>query len=398
MSDVCDAEAGEDLVSALQAATILGVKPNTIYTYVTRSSLHPIRRPGDRRSWFLRAEVNRLASGERGVPRTPLQSTEARPLAEIVDDHLCYRGQDAAELARTVPFEDVAELLWQPEPHGSEPWGYDQDTAEMIARVQSAMPPGSFPIDRIKATLTVLGASDSLRYDLSPHSVIAAGRRSIPAMVSSLEAVDLPATEPRRLSIAEQLWLRLTSSLPSDDYLRLMSATLVMLADHGLPSSTSVVRELAKVATDPYSILLAGTAMASGRLLGGGSSRAVYGWLKDIETPGSVASVLGDRLLRGERIYGFGQPRYENSDPRANLILELLQTASSPTRKWEIIQTAVDLVYSRRRLNPNVEFALAAVCFVNDMPGGAGEAIFAIARSAGWLAHAIREYDQDLYL
>lgn len=51
------------------------------------------------------------------------------------------------------------------------------------------------------------------------------------------------------------------------------------------------------------------------------------------------------------------------------------------------------LVEERRQLPPNVEFALGALCFVHDMPYGSGEAVFVVAGSAGWLAHAIEIYE-----
>ena len=44
---------------------------------------------------------------------------------------------------------------------------------------------------------------------------------------------------------------------------------------------------------------------------------------------------------------------------------------------------------------PNVDFALAAVAHVTSMTRGAAEAIFAIARTAGWIAHALEEYDRN---
>ncbi|GAA1626132.1 hypothetical protein GCM10009733_023530 [Nonomuraea maheshkhaliensis] len=52
------------------------------------------------------------------------------------------------------------------------------------------------------------------------------------------------------------------------------------------------------------------------------------------------------------------------------------------------------LVIERRQLHPNVEFALGALCFAHDLANGTGEAVFVIARSAGWIAHALEEYER----
>jgi citrate synthase len=134
--------------------------------------------------------------------------------------------------------------------------------------------------------------------------------------------------------------------------------------------------------------------MASGLLLGGGSSLAVQAWLNDITSPGSVARVVEQRLQRGDRLSGFGQPRYRRIDPRAATLLDLLAESPANPDRLTIVNTAVDLVRRRRGLEPNAEFALGALCFVHGMTEGAGEAIFVIGRSAGWIAHAVEIYNR----
>jgi citrate synthase len=69
----------------------------------------------------------------------------------------------------------------------------------------------------------------------------------------------------------------------------------------------------------------------------------------------------------------------------------LADTPADPER-LAIVEAATDLVRRRRNLEPNVEFALGALCFVHGMTEGAGEAVFVIARTAGWIAHALETY------
>ncbi|MBO3682100.1 citrate/2-methylcitrate synthase [Streptomyces sp. NEAU-YJ-81] len=87
------------------------------------------------------------------------------------------------------------------------------------------------------------------------------------------------------------------------------------------------------------------------------------------------------------------QPRYPGADPRAAAMMTLLADSGGDEDRQHIVREVVDLVRSRRNLAPNAEFALGAMCFVHRMPRGAGEAVFVIARSAGWIAHAIEEYE-----
>ena len=175
--------------------------------------------------------------------------------------------------------------------------------------------------------------------------------------------------------------------------LALLSAALVLLAEHGLGPSTRAAREAAASAADPYSVVLAGMSVASGLLLGGGSSLAVQAWLEEIDTVAAVSRVLADRLLRGDKVSGFGQPRYYGPDPRAALLLELLAASQGDPERQRIVAAVVAAVRERRGLAPNAEFALGAMCFVHGMPRGAGEAVLVIARCAGWIAHAVEEYE-----
>src|SRR5579859_5057094 len=102
-----------EFLTALQAAQRLGVKPATLYAYVSRGVLHRDRAPDGRGSLFDSEEVERLA--RRGRPRRPAgvaDITVESAITEITGDRLRFRGLDAIRLATTQTFENVAELLW----------------------------------------------------------------------------------------------------------------------------------------------------------------------------------------------------------------------------------------------------------------------------------------------
>ncbi|MCI2418701.1 citrate/2-methylcitrate synthase [Saccharopolyspora sp. K220] len=382
-----------EVLSIAEAADVLGVKQSTVYAYISRGLLKRRRLPRDRRSWLSRSEVEGF--GQRKGTRTliredePAEQEAVTSVARIDGDTLLYRERDAVELARTVSYEEVAELLWE-QPGAAPATELDPELVTAIHRLQDSMPPTSLPLDRLKVTTMLLGARDSFRYDLTAPSVLSAARTLAPAFVASLPqqgAADGPGQ-----SIADRLWGRLTAEPATPEGIAVLSAALVLLADHGLGPSTRAVREAAATAADPYSAVLAGMSVASGLLLGGGSSLAVQAWLGDITSPDSVSRVLEQRLLRGDRLSGFGQPRYRGADPRAATLLKMLAEAPADRERLAIVEAATDLVHRRRNLEPNVEFALGALCFVHGMTEGAGEAIFVIARTAGWIAHAVETY------
>ncbi|TVT22536.1 helix-turn-helix domain-containing protein [Amycolatopsis acidiphila] len=378
-----------EVLSIAEAADVLGVKQSTVYAYISRGLLKRHRLPRDRRSWLSRSDVEGF--GQRKGTRTLLREEEpaTTEVGRIDEDRLLYREHDAVELARTASYEQVAELLWG-QAGAAFARELEPELVAAIHRLQDTMPAGSLPLDRLKVTATLLGARDSFRYDLSVQSVLSAARTLAPAFVESLPRPG-ESCEPDR-SIAERLWGRLTAEPATPDRIAVLSAALVLLADHGLGPSTRAVREAAATAADPYSAVLAGMSVASGLLLGGGSSLAVQAWLGDIGTPDAVSRVLEQRLLRGDRLSGFGQPRYRRADPRAATLLEMLAATPADPERLAIVEAATDLVRRRRSLEPNVEFALGALCFVHGMTEGAGEAVFVIARTAGWVAHALETY------
>jgi citrate synthase len=130
-----------------------------------------------------------------------------------------------------------------------------------------------------------------------------------------------------------------------------------------------------------------------GGALHGGASLGAEAMLAEARNSGQVAGqVVGLRLRRGERIPGFGHSIYKGQDGRGAFLLERVR-AAAPDHDGLAAADAVLADAKRRRLPElNVDFALAVLTTVAGMASGAGEAIFAIARTVGWLAHALEEY------
>ena len=102
-----------EFLTATEAAQRLGVKPATLYAYVSRGVLRRDRAADGRGSLFDAEEVERLA--RRGRPRRPAgvaDITVESAITELTADSLRFRGHDATRLAVTRTFEEVAELLW----------------------------------------------------------------------------------------------------------------------------------------------------------------------------------------------------------------------------------------------------------------------------------------------
>jgi citrate synthase len=398
----------EQRLTTAEAAARLGVKPATLYAYVSRGLLGRERSPGGRTSTFDPAEVERLTrrgqAGRRG----------RRPAAELVVESavtaieggaLWYRGRPAAELAATHTFEEVAEWLWSgrfPAPTAP-PWRAGAAALAAGRRAQAALPEGALPLERLRVIAAALAAGDDLRLELRPAAVTAAGRALIAGLAGCLPRLGRPPA--RDAGIAARLWACLSPMDPDPALVEVLDAALVLVADHELAASTMAARVAASVRADPYAVVSAGLAAASGSLHGG-ASLAVEALLAEIARPVAerpavsrrasqqAGRVLGERLRRGERLRGFGHPLYPDGDPRAAHLLARLRQAAGGSPRMAVVDALLAATRRRGLPPPNVDLALAALGHVAGMTRGAGEAIFAVARVAGWLAHALEEYER----
>jgi citrate synthase len=385
---------GEGRLSTAEAAARLGVKPATLYAYVSRGLLRRERAADGRTSTFDPVELDRLArrGGSRRGRRPAVELVLPSGLTAIDRGLPWYRGLAVPELAETRGYEEVAEWLWTgrfPEPVPA--WRAGRAALDAGRRAQAALPAGALPLERLRVIAAALAAGDELRLELHPAAVTAAGRSLIAGLVDCLPR---PAGRGRAASIAARLWGGLTTLGPEPGLVGVLDVALVLLADHELAASTVAARVAASVRADPYAVVSAGLATVSGTLHGG-ASLGIEALLGEIDAPGKAASVVGARLRRGERLRGFGHRLYPDGDPRARALLARLRAAAGGSPRLAVVEALLDATRHRGLPDPNVDLALAALAHVTGMTRGAGEAIFATARTAGWIAHALEEYDRD---
>jgi citrate synthase len=193
------------------------------------------------------------------------------------------------------------------------------------------------------------------------------------------------------------LWARVCDRRPSRGLLRALSAALVLLADHELAASTLAARTAASARADPYAVVSAGLGAMSGTLHGG-ASLAVESLLAAARGPADADRLVGDLRRRGERIPGFGHSVYRGEDPRCTLLLGLVREAAPKSRALAVTDAVIAECRRRSLPAPNVDLALGALAAAAGMTRGAGEAVFAVARTAGWIAHALEAYETGTLL
>jgi citrate synthase len=387
--------ASRDRLSTKEAAELLGVKPETVYAYVSRGQLSSRRVPGGRGSTFDAKEVESLARRNR---RDGGQSSGAggelsvRTRVTLIDtDRYYFRGVDAAELAERHSYEEVAEWLWTGRLHPGVTFTAPEAAVEIARRAVDALPDHAGPTDRLRVAAIAAATADPLRFDLSEEAVLGTARTLIPTLVAALPPVRHEHRDGGPL--AHRLWNRLSGRPADDASLRALDTALALLVDHDLAASTLAVRVAASARAHAYAAVSAGLGVLEGPLHGAASGLA-YKLLLDVLDHGDAAPVIADELRAGRRIPGLGHRLYPGEDPRARVLFRLLEDIP---KAESALAAAHDIVTTTARhapLHANVDLALAVLTASCGMPATAGETIFAVARTAGWIAHALEEYGE----
>jgi len=183
---------------------------------------------------------------------------------------------------------------------------------------------------------------------------------------------------------------------------RALDVLWILHADHEQNCSTAAVRAVGSSDVDPYSALAAGVSALYGPLHGG-ANEAVLRMLERIETVDNIPDFLQRVKNREERLMGFGHRVYKNYDPRAQIIKkhvdEVLEaTGGAQNPKLEIAQELEkraldDDYFTERKLYPNVDFYSGLIYEALSIPSDMFTVMFAIPRTAGWLAQWLEMLD-----
>ena len=391
-------------LSAKEAAAELSISLPTLYAYVSRGLIRSEAAGSSRRDRrYRRDDVDRLRARQE-QRRNPDRAAEQAlswgvPVLEsaltlIVDEGLYYRGQDAVKLARTGTFEQVAELLWT---------GRTDGPAEMMTAGRAALRayqpwlrllPEAAPVEIMQAVLPIAAIHDAAAYNLRPAAVAQTGARVLGLLAAAAVYPAAPAAGGIAACL-QQGWMLKGAGRPRPDgATRLIEAALVLSADHELNTSAFTARCVASVRATPYQVVIAGLAALQGLRHGGHMSR-VEALLDEIRTAKSARSAVGAWLKRGESLPGFGHPLYPDGDPRARALLAWTRAAQGRSRELALAQVIAQEARTLVGEHPTIDFALVVVARALKLPRGAALALFALGRSAGWIAHAIEQYQTE---
>ena len=375
-----------DWIVAEEARTRLGVRAQTLYAYVSRGRVQVRPDPSDsRRSLYRAADLAELSQRKaRGrkvaeVAASAISWGEpvlASSITTVEGGRLFYRGRDAITLSQTDTLEATARLL---------------RGGNGVALKRTSRPPvpaGSDMRARAFAALAIRAGVDPPARGRNPLALAVEAATLMDVLTDAVAGGVSEGPIHLRLALA---WGQAVRSRrgnapgvwgqggPGADLIR---RALVLLADHELNASTFAARVAASTGASLAASCLAGLAALSGPSHGG-APEAVRELAAEAARIGPAIAIRS-RLLQDQPIPGFGHQLYPGGDPRAADLLARVQLSPD----YAALRHAAETITGQ---GANVDFALVAISEALALPVDAPFAIFAVARGAGWIAHAMEQ-------
>jgi citrate synthase len=326
---------------------------------------------------------------------------------------LRYRGYPIEQLAEKSNFLEVAYLLLNGELPTSEElnkWTYDVTHHTFIhenmrKRFVDGFHHDAHPMGMFVSSLAALGTFYDDAKDIFNKQALDRQTLRLIAKVPTLAAMayrfsmGLPFVYPDNSLSYGANFLNMMFKV-GDDYkvdpvlARAMDLLFILHADHEQNCGTTAMRVIASSNADPYSAA-AGAASALYGPLHGGANEAVLHMLQEIGSVDNVPAFVQSVKDGKGKLMGFGHRVYKNYDPRATIIKKAAYDVFEVTGKNPLLDIALKLertaladeYFISRKLYPNVDFYSGLIYEALGFPADMFTVLFAIPRTAGWLAH-----------
>lgn len=320
------------------------------------------------------------------------------------EGRLVYRGYEINELAGKATFEEVAYLLWK----GVLPTRAELDALNQQMRPLRALPDnaaalramnsGVDPMDALRTEVSLIAALAPIKGPATFEQAMLLTAR-FPTIVAAFQRLrnGLEPIAPRDdLGHAANYLYMLTGEVPPDNHTHSLDTYLVLLADHGMNASTFTARVIASTESDMGSAIVGAIGALKGPLHGGAPA-LVMDMLEAIGTADNIKPWIDNALNTHQKLMGFGHRVYKTTDPRAEVLRDMAEHASTP-EFFALAKGTEDYAISElnrrkpdQRLYTNVEFYSAAVLNSVGLPRDLYPATFAVSRVAGWTAHVMEQ-------
>jgi citrate synthase len=323
-------------------------------------------------------------------------------LVDGENGRLLYRGYPIGQLVERGTYAQVAELLWTGE------WPRSARLPAMplpdgVAAALRTLPSTSLPMDALRTAISAWGAAERLTWPPTvdqARAITALGPPALAAWGRIRDGKD-PLAPDADLPLAGAFLQMLTGERPSDADSRALDAYFIVAAEHGFNASTFTARVITSTRSDLASAVCGAIGALKGPIHGGAPTEVVS-QLHEIGSPDRAEAWIRGALDRHERIMGFGHRVYRAYDPRAAALRSVAEGMADMADWLDLAVKVEDIAlrllaerHPERPLKTNVEYYTAAVLQGVRLPPEFYPATFAIARAAGWSAHAMEQAAVD---
>jgi citrate synthase len=326
---------------------------------------------------------------------------------------LTYRGINIHELAEKASYEQVVYLLW----YGKLPnrkeladlevrLAANRPVPDQIIILLRNTPDNAVPMVVLRNAVSTLAMFDPEAEDISPEATRRKAERLTAQMGTILAAYHRirnhlePIDPDPRLGHTPNLLYMLTGDQPDPLSVRALDLYQVLLAEHGMNASTFTARVVASTQADLHSAVAGALGSLKGPLHGG-AAEATMQMLFEIGEPEKADAFVDNTIKTKRKIMGIGHRIYKTGDPRAVHLQkwsQLLGERRGELKWFQILKEVEQAVFKYRQLYPNVDFFSSTLLYYIGIPVDQFTPMFAASRIAGWSAHVIEQYADNVLI
>lgn len=349
-----------------------------------------------------------------------------------INGRLYYRGYPIQLLADKCTFEEVAYLLiFGRLPNKTELSNFKQTLIEErnlpdnVLRILQSFPRQTTRIEMLRTAVSALSLYDKEDYVYTEDANIRKGIRimaKIPTVIAFSHRIqqNQPIVEPSEsLAHAGNYYYMMTGNQPTKRFEEAFDKVLICHADHSINSSTLSCRVTVSTLSDIYSGITSAIGTLRGPLHGGANEAVIKYMFNEIKNKENVIPWVEKKLANKEKVMGFGHRVYKTWDPRAVIMrkmakqfweeylngedidripnsgLELDHDHDNVDFVFEMTEILKDYMIENKNIYPNVDLYSAGLLHILGIPMAAFTPLFAASRSAGWVAHAVEQYQDN---